>query len=275
MRLMRNGSIATFLLIAAHCTAAGLPRAADRAFQRYVTAVEQRLAAQHTSPSAYLATLDREPDSRIAMERRLRSSGPVIGSIDTGMPALDGALLHHWRAAAFVPRATAADMLALLRDYCRLPAHYAPEIVSSRVLVDNGRTALLAIRLRQRRVFPIVLDAEYQAEAKLTGADRGYSLSRSTHIWQIDAPGTPNERRRAPGQEDGFLWRLNSYWSFLRKPDGLFIECEAISLTRDIPRGLGWLIAPMVRDLPRQELQFTMDATRNALITRAAEEAHP
>ena len=266
MRLMKNGIIATFLLIAADCNAAGLTRAADRAFEKYATAVEARLAAQHTRPDIYLATLDRDP--------HLRSGDLLIEPVATGIPGLDGALLHHWRAAAFVPNATAADMLALLRDYCRLPAHYAPEIVSSRVLADDGWTALLAVRLRQQRVFPLVFDAQYRVEAKLTAEDRGYSVSRSTHIWQLDSPGTPNERRRAPGQEDGFLWRLNSYWSFLQKPGGLLIECEAISLTRDIPRGLGWLIAPMVRDLPRQELQFTMEATKNALMSRAAEEAH-
>ncbi len=41
------------------------------------------------------------------------------------------------------------------------------------------------------------------------------------------------------GDDDGFLWRLNTYWSFVEVPGGLLIECEAISLTRDVPAGPG------------------------------------
>ena len=41
------------------------------------------------------------------------------------------------------------------------------------------------------------------------------------------------------GDDDGFLWRLNTYWSFVEVPGGLLIECEAISLTRDVPARTG------------------------------------
>jgi len=47
------------------------------------------------------------------------------------------------------------------------------------------------------------------------------------------------------------------------------IECEAVSLTRDIPMGLGWLIGPIVQDLPSEALQFTLRATKNALMAIA------
>ena len=48
-------------------------------------------------------------------------------------------------------------------------------------------------------------------------------------------------------------------------PGGLLIECEAISLTRDVPAGLGWLVAPVIEEMPRDSLKFTLNATRNAL----------
>jgi hypothetical protein len=43
------------------------------------------------------------------------------------------------------------------------------------------------------------------------------------------------------------------------------IECEAVSLTRGIPIGLGWLVTPIVRELPRESLTHTLEATRLAL----------
>jgi hypothetical protein len=262
---MRNRTAAAFILMGANCLAAGLSPDAGRTFDRYAAELEARLARQHSSPETYFATLDLEPGKRSSLERRLLSGGIQVEPVNGGIRGIGGALLHHWRGAVFVPNASPQDMLALLRDYDGLPRVYAPEVVSSRALTDDGETARLAVRLREQRVLTVVLDAEYKFQARLTGDDRGYSLSRSTHIWQVDAPGTVHERRRAEGQDDGFLWRLNSYWTFARMRQGLLIECEAVSLTRDVPMGLGWLIAPVIENFPREALEFTLRATKNAL----------
>jgi hypothetical protein len=52
------------------------------------------------------------------------------------------------------------------------------------------------------------------------------------------------------------------------------MECEAVSLTRDIPPGLGWLIKPIVGNLPREALEFTLRATKNAVTETLAQEAN-
>jgi hypothetical protein len=61
------------------------------------------------------------------------------------------------------------------------------------------------------------------------------------------------------------LWRLYSYWRFQERDDGVYFECRAISLTRDIPIGLGWMIEPIIRNLPKESLIHTLKATRDAL----------
>ncbi len=63
----------------------------------------------------------------------------------------------------------------------------------------------------------------------------------------------------------GFLWRLSSYWKFEERDGGVWLECRAISLTRDIPKGLAWIIEPIIRKLPRESLIRTLKATRQAL----------
>jgi hypothetical protein len=68
-----------------------------------------------------------------------------------------------------------------------------------------------------------------------------------------------------PGQGHGFLWRLYSYWRFEERDGGVYVECEAISLTRSVPAGLGWIIEPIIRNLPRESLANTLRATRDAL----------
>jgi hypothetical protein len=251
------GITATVLLMAVHSIAARLTPSADQEFARYIADVEGRLARQHTSSETYLAT---------TRSRQLSSGSVQIEPVNGGIRSLSGALLHHWRGAAFIPNSTPKDMLVLLRSYNSFPRIYAPEVVSSRALKDDGDTATLAMRLKEQRLVTVVLDAEYQVESHLIG-DRGYSLSRSTHIWQVDDPGSSRERRHKEGDDDGYLWRLNSYWSFAQAADGsgLSIECEAVSLTRDVPLGLGRLLNPLVQTLPREMLEFTLKATRNAL----------
>jgi hypothetical protein len=130
------------------------------------------------------------------------------------------------------------------------------------------------MRFKKQRIVTVVLDAEFQSRSALDGSGRGYSFSRSTHIWQVEGLGGSGERRLPEGSGDGFLWRLNSYWSFTQTHEGLLIECEAVSLTRDVPAGLGWLIMPIVQSMPRSSLEFTLSATRKALTESTTQEAH-
>jgi hypothetical protein len=250
-------AVAILLIGPALSPAAHLTQPAADAFGSYVINLEARLAR------ARVAT---DPRTDRASELL---AGPVrIEPVNGGSWEVGGGLLHHWRAAALVPGAGLNDVLALLRDYSHLPRYYAPEVVSAQALTEGGRKAV-AMRFKKRQIITIVLDAEFETESGLAGSSRGYSFSRSTHIWQVDQPGTAQERRRAEGEDDGFLWRLNSYWSFEQRPDGLLMECDAVSLTRDVPTGLGWLIKPIVKTLPRASLEFTLTATKKALAANA------
>ncbi len=270
---MQNRITATFLILAVNCGAASLSPSAERAYDTYVANLEARLARQHARPETYLAVLTANAvDPKF--ERPLAPGDMQVEPVNGGTWQTPGALLHHWRGTAFIPNATPAEMLAVLRDFSHFSRHYAPQVVSARALTDDGQTATLAVRFREQRVVTVVLDGEYKVESRLSGRDRGYSISRSLHFWQVDNPGTVRERHRLEGEDDGFLWRLNSYWSFTKVHGGLQIECEAVSLTRDVPMGLGWLVTPVIADLPREELELTLRATRKALIEYAAREAN-
>jgi len=61
--------------------------------------------------------------------------------------------------------------------------------------------------------------------------------------------------------------RTDSYWKFEQNDGGVYIECESISPTRDIPTGLGWLIKPFVTSMPKESLEMTMGSTCAALTT--------
>lgn len=250
---------AVLLAAAAQAPAARLTQPAQGAFDAYTASVEARLGADRTTRTRTAA----EPSAdRVRVE-------PVNG----GSWQVTGGLIHDWRGAALVPGATAEEMLALLRDFNHLDRYYAPDVVSSRALSVDGERTSIAMRFRKQHIVTVVLDAEFETLAAMAGGGRGYSVSRSTHVWQVEKAGTAGERRRPEGDDDGFLWRLNSYWNFEERREGLLMECEAVSLTRDVPMGLGWLVLPVIQSLPRASLEFTMSATRNALAAKAAAKA--
>jgi len=260
MRHIGRSKLRMAAVLLAGCSispAAVLTQSAQRAFENYAAAVETSLAGP---PSA-------------AAGNPLLSGRVRVEPVHGGSWPVSGARLHDWRATAIVPGARAQDLLAVLRDYNHLARYYAPEVLASRSLTVSGDRATIAMRFRKHRILTVVLDAQFATQSALNAHRRGYSISRSTHIWQIDSPGSERERRRTEGDDDGFLWRLNSYWNFEETPEGLFIACEAVSLTRDVPSGLGWLITPIIQDVPRDSLEFTLTATRRALEAKRTAEA--
>lgn len=247
----------------------GIPRgmraeptpAAVAAFNAYIQALELRLALQHGSPNAFLAPAGNDAAARLRRGDLIleRLTPPV----HDGDPK--GALLHHWRGTAFAPGAKAADFERLMRDFNAYPRYFAPQVLQGRVLEQDGDHLQASMRVRQRHVLTVVMDTTYDVSFRRLDTKRGYSLSRSTRIAEIDAPGTSAERVLTADEEHGFLWRLNTYWSYEEGDGGLYLQIEAVSLTRAVPSGLGWAIRPYVESIPRESLEFTLRATCNAL----------
>ena len=90
----------------------------------------------------------------------------------------------------------------------------------------------------------------------------------ATRIAEVADADQPGEHEKPIGQDGGFLWRLNSYWRFEEKDNGVYVEVESISLTRDIPTGLGWLIKPFITGIPRESLLMTLGSMRTAAEAR-------
>jgi hypothetical protein len=155
--------------------------------------------------------------------------------------------------------------MALAQDYNRHKDIYRPEVLDSRILARNGNAYRIYLRLLKKKVITVVLDTEHDVQYDRVDQTRWRSASRTTKIAEVKNAGKRNERELPPGTGEGYLWRLSSYWRFEERDGGTWVECEAISLTRDVPTGLGWLIDPIVRTLPRESLASTLREMRVAL----------
>ena len=249
------------LLATARSRALAQPAAgATAAFNTYVTSVEERIAGQHAAPAAFIAGMDS------ASQVRLRRGEPVVEQLTpVKSPELPGALLHHWRGTAFVPHATASEFERLLRDFDAYPKYFAPEVLKGKVLNEEGDRLQASMRVRQKHVLTVVMDTAYDVSFGRLNAQDGYSASRSTRIYEIDAAGTDHERALGAREEHGFLWRLNTYWSYEERDGGLYIQIESVSLSRSIPAGLGWAVRPFVESVPRESLEFTLRSASEAV----------
>jgi hypothetical protein len=174
-------------------------------------------------------------------------------------------MLHDWRGTAFAAGAKAADFERLMKDFNAYPQHFSPQVLQAKTLSQQGDHFVATMRVRQHHVITVVLDTTYDITFGQLDARHGYSISRSTRISEIDSPGTRNERALKPDEDHGFLWRLNTYWSYEERDGGLYMQIESVSLARSIPTGLGWAVGPFVESVPRESLEFTLRSTCNAL----------
>ena len=174
-------------------------------------------------------------------------------------------LIHDWIGAAAIPGATVAGVLAVIQDYDNHKNIYKPEVMESKLIGRNGDDFQIYLRLLKKKIITVVLDTDHDVHYSCVDAARWCCRSYTTRIAEVEDAGKPAEKVMAPDAGFGFLWRLYSYWRFQERDGAVYMECRAISLTRDVPKGLGWIIEPIIRKLPRESVIDTLEATRRAV----------
>ena len=184
-------------------------------------------------------------------------------------------LIHDWIGAAFTPATTVKETLALVQDYNNHKNIYKPEVIDSKLVSHHGNDFRIYLRLLKKKIITVVLDTDHDVHYSSLDGTRWFCRSYTTRISEVEDAGKPKEKVLPADSGYGFLWRLDSYWRFQERDGGVYVECRAISLTRDVPKGLGWIIEPIVRQLPKQSLTNTLTATRRALSSGAVQASLP
>jgi hypothetical protein len=214
----------------------------DRAFDAYIKIAESQLD-WHT---------------HIALDKNL--SVTIAPAAPNPTVDLPGAIIHDWAGAVFVPHTTVEKALTVLQSYDDYKRIYTPQVTESKLYGHQGNHWQSYLKLYKRALLPAIFDTEYDVEYRELDRMRWAVLSRSTKVAEIDGG-----QVLPVGTGHGYLWRLNAYWLLEQRPEGVYLECRAISMSRDIPLGLAWAIKPLIVSLPRDSLQQTLDATARAL----------
>ena len=149
-------------------------------------------------------------------------------------------LIHDWIGTVFVSGATVEQAVRMVQDYNNHKNIYKPEVLDSKLLSRQGCNFQIYLRLLKHKIITVVLDTYHDVHYSSLDSARWLCRSYTTKIHEVEGAGDPNERILPPDTGHGFLWRLYSYWRFHEKNGGIFVECRAISLSRNVPLALRW-----------------------------------
>ena len=265
--------LAVILFLAApHNTlAAKLQPQTLKAWDTYVQLTEKRIDSELASTSAFLRTDFAKPDEASAIRNALKKGQVYVKKLNTPdqggreIKVPDG-MIHHWFGAIFVPNMKLEPLLAWIQKYDD-HQRFFKEVEGSKLLSQNGDTFKIFLRFVRTKVVTVRYNTEHTAVYHSHGPDKESSRSFTTKIAEVKDPGTSQEKEAAIGDDSGYLWRLNSYWRFKEQDGGVIVECESISLSRDVPAVLKWFVGGMVEGVARESLERTLASLKRALVT--------
>ncbi|MDP3717377.1 MAG: hypothetical protein Q8T13_06395 [Acidobacteriota bacterium] len=235
-------------------------------FNRYAAAIEARIDRELRDDSPFL-DIERQPEAQLAksMERLRRGEVIVTRAVARDGAAseieVEGGMINHWRGTGFVPNVKLDVLLKTLQEP-QADKHKQEDVLSSRVVQTGENSQKLFLRLRRTKLITVVYDTEYDTTYRRIAADRALSNSISTRIVEVENAGTPQERALPEGNDHGFMWRLYSYWRYKQVGDGVVVEVESLTLSRNLPFLFSPFLRPVVNSTARDSLTRTLTSMR-------------
>ena len=193
-------------------------------------------------------------DAHIAgVERAQREAQPQPPPIDAGEMRgrelrIPGGMIHEWSGSVLIRGIGVRELI----DALTTPGTPPPQddVLESRVLAKSGDALRVFLKLRRTAVVTVTYDTEH--EVIFTRHTPAFASSRSV----------ATSIREAGGGDRGFLWRLNSYWTYRAVAGGVRVEVRSVSLSRDAPALVRPVALPVASRIARESMRRTLDAIR-------------
>jgi hypothetical protein len=267
-RLVKTFMTGTLLVcIPAILNAAELKKETLRAWDEYIRAANLRMQ-ERLGPDDRFLWIDEAPD-RI---RQVRAGVTLVSAVGTHNPKrVPSGLIHHWIGAAFIPNTTREGVFGVVRDYSRYKEFYKPAVIDSKPVSQSGMHDTFSMLLLNKAVVGrTALESDYESSYFQVDSKRWYSLAHATRVQEIDDYGQPGERKLPPNKGRGYIWALYSISRFEERDGGVYVELEAIALSRDIPLSFRWIVDPIVRRVSRDALLTSLTQTSDAVTSMSS-----
>jgi len=267
--LFRGAAIAVIFFNFEFARAADLKPETVQAWEDYLQDANIRIK-QRLEPGASFLWMDEAPERAAKVRSRQIVVAPMHAHIPQKVPS---GLIHDWIGVGYLPGITIQDVLAVVRDYGRYKEFYQPHVIDSKMIAAEEAGDRFSVVLMNKAFFKkTALDSDYHASYNRLDDRRLYSISQTTHVREIAEYGTPSQHTLPENQGTGLIWRLYSVIRFEERDAGLYIEVEAIALSRDIPAAVRVVAEPIVRRVSRDSLITALKQTE-AAVRSAAEPA--
>lgn len=206
--------------------------------------------------------------------RRLRHGEILVSQVGRPNPKpIPSGLIHDWAGTAFIPDTTVDEVLSAVRDYGDYKGFYKPTVLDSKLLGTDGRCDTYSLRVADSELLAhIAFDMKNQTCYFRVDHQRWYSITYTTQVQEIRNYGTASQQELPPDQGNGYVWRLYSIAQFEQKDGGVYVEVEAIALSRNIPVAVRWIVDPIVRHISRNSLLLSLQQTGEAVHSTMAAE---
>jgi hypothetical protein len=143
MNKHRSRTSLSILFLSFSVYAANLKPETTEAWDAYFAEAKAAMQAR-LQPGAHFLWIDEEPERR----DHVRTKGALIQRTRDHIPLpVPSGLIHDWLGAGFVPNATIADILKVVRDYDHYADVYQPGVIASRLIENDGaRDLFLTVR---------------------------------------------------------------------------------------------------------------------------------
>lgn len=251
------------LFVATQLSAAELKSQTLAAWDDYISSLFSRVEAD-TRISPFLRI------SEVPKRLYMQAGGILVWRECESCPVrAPNGFIHNWVGAMFIPKATIGDVLAVIRDYDRYPEIYKPAVIEAKKLSSTSQDDRFSMLLRQKVLFvTAAIQGEYVTRFVRLDAKHWYSVSRSTRLQAIEALGERRMRVFPPDHGPGYVWRLSSLTKLEESDGGVYVEVEALGLSRSIPIMLRWLVDPILEQLPRNSMNAALEETRKAVLAK-------
>jgi hypothetical protein len=205
-------------------------------------------AAAELTPAtlaAWAAHVSRVEAAQVNVEPRAPLAGPEGRS-----QRVDGGTIHEWRGSVVVPNVTVSALIDLLEDPESLPAQ--EDVAVTRLLARHGDSLRVYFRLVRRFIVSVTYDSEHDVTYQRRSASLATSRSVSTTIAEVE------------GGDRGFLWRLNSYWTYRQVGRDVQVDVLSLSLSRDVPMLVKPVAGPIMERIGRESMLHTLEMVQHA-----------
>jgi hypothetical protein len=248
-------------------SAANLQHETVNAWEDYVQGVKLRMR-DRVNPGRVFLWVDESPE-RVAKVRR----GEVVASPAgaTSPIAVPFGLIHDWIGAVFIANTKLGQVLPIVRDYERYKDFYRPGVIDSKPVSLSDTEDRFSMLLMNKSLYrKTALDGDYRSLQFRVDDRRRYSIVETTRIQEIAEYGASDQHRLPEDQGTGLAWRLFAVTRFEERDGGVYLEVEAVALSRDVPVSLRWFVEPIIRHVARTSIMTSLQQTRDAVHSNSA-----